>query len=238
MQAKEANTNPLPRHLAIIMDGNRRWAQKKLLKRNLGHLEGAKNLKQIISECSKLGVGYVTVYAFSTENWKRSKEEVGELLKLLSRFLNDEIDQITKQDIKVNIIGDVEKFPDDIKSRIRDVVDKTKDFKGLNFNIALSYGSREEIVMAMKNVAEDYSKGILSEIDESVIQQYLYTKDIPDPDLIIRTSGEYRLSNFLLWQAAYAEFYFSDKLWPEFDKKELHLALRDYANRDRRFGTG
>ncbi len=228
----------LPRHIAIIMDGNRRWSKINHLKVSNAHNEGAKNLKNIIYECSDLGINYLTVYAFSTENWNRSEQEISSLIKLFYNFLAQDINEILAYNIKINIFGDLEKFPEDMKEKIDDLVVKTKSSSGLNLNVALSYGGREEITMAVRSIAEDYKKSHITEINKEIIAKYLYTKDIPDPDLLIRTSGEYRLSNFLLWQLAYSEFYFSKKLWPDFDKKELHFALKDYARRERRFGAG
>ena len=224
----------LPNHLSIIMDGNRRWAKKKLLNRKVGHYEGAKNLKKIITECITLGIKYLTVYAFSTENWNREKKEINELMNLLNSFLDNDIEEIINNEVRINVIGNLTKFPKEIRERINNIESKTKKFKKFCLNIALNYGSREEIVSAVNTIINTkFSKKELTEKDFS---QYLYTHNIPDPDLMIRTSGEYRLSNFLLWQSAYSELYFSKKYWPEFNEKELHKALLDYAMRKRRFG--
>ena len=228
----------LPNHIAIIMDGNRRWSKVNSLDINNGHHAGAKNLKNIIFECNKIGVNYLTVYAFSTENWNRSQTEISDLISLFYYFLSQDINELINENVKLNIIGDLSKFPDDMRDKINELILKTNNSTGLTLNVALNYGSREEITNAVKLIAEDYKSQELSEITSNTIEKYLYTKDIPDPDLLIRTSGEYRLSNFLLWQLAYSEFYFSEKLWPDFDKKELHFALKDYALRERRFGAG
>ena len=224
----------LPKHLSIIMDGNRRWAQKKSIQRKLGHYEGAKNLKKIILECLKLKISYLTVYAFSTENWNRKKLEVDELTTLLEDFLENSVKELLEYDIAIRVIGDLSKFSKKIQTQLTDLQNKTKKSQELSLNIALNYGAREEIIYAVNSLLQEKTK--LSNITTDQFSKYLYTKDIPDPDLVIRTSGEYRLSNFLLWQSAYSEFYFSKKLWPEFSVKELHKALLSYTKRKRRFG--
>jgi undecaprenyl diphosphate synthase len=237
MQNKIAS-NLLPNHIAIIMDGNRRWGKANQHQADSAHYEGANNLKKIIYECSDLAIKYLTVYAFSTENWNRSKEEVDDLISLFYKFLSQDINEIIDYNIKIKVIGDISKFPADMNQKINNLINQTNNSTGLTLNVALNYGSREELTMAMNLIAEDYKQGKIKEINQKLVKKYLYTKDIPDPDLLIRTSGEHRLSNFLLWQLAYSEFYFSKKLWPDFDKKELHFALRDYASRERRFGAG
>lgn len=224
----------LPEHVAIIMDGNRRWAKKRLLQRKAGHYEGAKNLKKIIGESIKLEIKYLTVYAFSAQNWHRNDSEVDELITLLSNFLKGENKDIIDNEIKINILGDVTKFSQNIQQKLEDIRLKTEKFNKLYFNIALNYGSREEIVFAINSfLQKNVSK---NNITEEEFVKYLYTHDMPDPDLVIRTGSECRLSNFLLWQAAYSELYFTRKLWPEFSEKEFHKALLDYAKRKRRFG--
>jgi len=231
---KQLEKKLIPNHLAIIMDGNRRWATKRLVQRKVGHYEGAKNLKKIISECIKLEINYLTVYAFSTENWHRDDNEINELMELLDNFLGGEQEDIIKNGIKINILGDTTKFSKKIQHKLYDITNSTRNNTKLHFNIALNYGSREEIILAVNTFMEDKSKA--EKLTEKKFTKYLYTKNIPDPDLMIRTSGEYRLSNFLLWQSAYSELYFTKKLWPEFNEKELHKALLDYGQRKRRFG--
>lgn len=222
-----------PNHVAIIMDGNRRWAKKNKISKNLGHYEGAKNLRKIVEECLKINLKFLTVYAFSTENWSRSEEEVNDLMSLLNKFLSDESKLFNEKKIKLNILGDISRFPSDIQDKVTSLSNETKDNNFLTLNIALNYSSRDEIINAVNRIINDKNQSISKE----VFIKYLYTADIPDPDLIIRTSGEYRLSNFLLWQAAYSELYFTKKLWPEFDVKELSNALIEYSRRERRFGT-
>ncbi len=222
-----------PNHVAIIMDGNRRWAKKNKISKNLGHYEGAKNLRKIVEECLKINLKFLTVYAFSTENWSRSEEEVNDLMSLLNKFLSDESKLFNEKKIKLNILGDISRFPSDIQDKVTSLSNETKDNNSLTLNIALNYSSRDEIINAVNRIINDKNQSISKE----VFIKYLYTADIPDPDLIIRTSGEYRLSNFLLWQAAYSELYFTKKLWPEFDVKELSNALIEYSRRERRFGT-
>jgi len=222
-----------PNHIAIIMDGNRRWAKKNKISKSLGHYEGAKNLRKIVEECLKINLKFLTVYAFSTENWSRSEEEVNDLMSLLNKFLSDESKLFNEKKIKLNILGDISRFPSDIQDKVTSLSNETKNNNSLTLNIALNYSSRDEIINAVNRIINDKNQSISKE----VFIKYLYTADIPDPDLIIRTSGEYRLSNFLLWQAAYSELYFTKKLWPEFDVKELSNALIEYSRRERRFGT-
>ncbi len=223
----------IPRHIAIIMDGNRRWAKKNKISKNLGHYEGAKNLRNIIEESIKINIKFLTVYAFSSENWNRSKEEVNDLIALLKKFLTEESDRFSEQNIKLNILGDTSKFSIDIQEKLTELSKETVNNNKLILNIALNYSSRDEIVNAVNYIIQKNKKLITKE----EFAKYLYTASIPDPDLIIRTSGEYRLSNFLLWQSAYSEFFFSKKLWPDFSIKELHLAIAEYSKRERRFGT-
>lgn len=228
----------VPRHVAIILDGNGRWARSKGMPRNYGHAQGSKNVERICEEAWRMGIKYLTVYAFSTENWNRPKEEVDALMKLLRNYMKTCLKTAAKNDMKVRVIGDKTRLDEDIRSRIAELEEATKNNGGLNFQIALNYGSRDEIVRAVRKIARDAKDGKLEpeSITPEVISSYLDTHDIPDPDLLIRTSGEERLSNFLLWQLAYSEFYFTDVLWPDFTKEELMKAIEQYNSRDRRYG--
>lgn len=228
----------IPNHIAIILDGNGRWARAKGMPRSYGHVKGCSNLETICDIMKELGVKYLTVYAFSTENWKRSKEEVESLMKLFRNYLKKCIKISEKNKMRVKIIGDVTAFDEDIQNKIIELEEFSKDYTELHFQIALNYGSRDEIVRGMRRMAADAAEGRIrpEEIDEDVIGNYLDTAGIPDPDLLIRTSGEQRLSNFLLWQLAYTEFYFTDVPWPDFDKAELVKAIETYNHRDRRYG--
>lgn len=228
----------IPQHVAIIMDGNGRWAKKRLLPRNMGHKAGAKVVEQICEDAYNLGIKYLTVYAFSTENWKRSAVEVTGIMNLLRNYLKDCIERASKNNMRVRIIGDKSALDDDIVKRIDELEKKTACYDGLNFTIALNYGGRDELVRAVSKIAADAGNGILSDkdIDEELIGSYLDTRELPDPDLLIRTSGELRISNFLIWQLAYTEFYFTDVLWPDFDVEELKRAVRYYNGRERRYG--
>ena len=223
-----------PKHLSIIMDGNRRWAIKNSVPRKMGHYQGAENLKRIISYLSKTKVKYLTVYAFSTENWNRDNQEVDELLKLLDNFLDTELSGLIKKEIKIRALGNIEKFPKIIIDKIKKIEEATKNFSKLQFNVALNYGGREEIINAFNTYISSDKK---IDLTEDNLKNYLYIQDLPNPDLIIRTGGEIRLSNFLLWQSAYAELYFSKKYWPDFNKKDLYNAFLNYSNRKRRFGV-
>lgn len=228
----------IPNHIAIILDGNGRWAKAKGMPRSYGHVKGCANLETICDDMKELGVKYLTVYAFSTENWKRSRGEVEGLMKLFRNYLKKCIKISEKNKMKVKIIGDVTAFDEDIQQKIRELEEFSKDYTELHFQIALNYGSRDEIVRGMRRMARDAAQGRLrpEEIEEETIGNYLDTAGIPDPDLLIRTSGEQRLSNFLLWQLAYTEFYFTDVPWPDFDKAELIRAIETYNHRDRRYG--
>lgn len=228
----------VPQHIAIILDGNGRWAKAKGMPRNYGHAQGSKNVERICEEAYKMGVKYLTVYAFSTENWSRPKEEVDALMKLLRNYMKTCLKTAAKNRMKVRVLGDKTRLDKDIRTRIDELEKATVDNDGLNFQIALNYGSRDEMIRAMKKMAADCKNGKLEveDISEKVFETYLDTHDIPDPDLLIRTSGELRLSNYLLWQLAYTEFYFTDVLWPDFTKQELEKAILHYNNRDRRFG--
>ncbi len=227
----------LPQHIAIIMDGNRRWAKREGLDTPSGHKEGAENLKRIARYANKIGIKYMTVYAFSTENWKRSQAEVGAIMKLLKFYLRDFFNNY-KDDIKINVIGRKDNLHEDLKEEIEKAVEKTKNNTGMILNIAFNYGGRDEIVHATRKIAEQVKDGKLNveEIDEKTFANNLYTANQPDPDLLIRTSGEERISNFLLWQIAYTEFVFSNKYWPEFSEADLDEAIKMYQQRTRKFG--
>lgn len=228
----------VPQHVAIILDGNGRWAKAKGMPRNYGHAQGSKNVERICEEAWRMGIKYLTVYAFSTENWNRPKDEVDALMKLLRNYMKTCLKTAAKNDMKVRVIGDIEPLDEDIKKRISELEAATVDNGGLNFTIALNYGSRDEMTRAARRMAQDCAAGKLAPetIDESVFESYLDTHGIPDPDLLIRTSGEQRLSNYLLWQLAYSEFYFTDVPWPDFTKDELVKAVEEYNHRHRRFG--
>lgn len=228
----------VPQHIAIILDGNGRWAKKKGMPRNFGHAQGSKNVERICEDAYKLGVKYLTVYAFSTENWKRPKDEVDALMGLLRNYMKTCLKTAEKNRMRVRVLGDKTALDEDIRNRIAELEDATKNNDGLCFQIALNYGSRDEMIRAMKKMCEDckQDKFDVKDIDEKRFESYLDTHGIPDPDLMIRTSGELRLSNYLLWQLAYSEFYFTDVLWPDFTKEELIKAIEYYNNRDRRFG--
>ena len=228
----------VPQHIAIILDGNGRWAKAKGMPRNYGHAQGSKNVEKICEAAYKMGVKYLTVYAFSTENWSRPKSEVDALMKLLRNYMKTCLKTAEKNRMRVRVIGDKTGLDEDIRNRIAELEEATKDNGGLNFQIALNYGSRDEIKRAMVRMAEDVEKGVLlpQQITEDVISDYLDTRALPDPDLLIRTSGEERLSNFLMWQLAYTEFYFTDVAWPDFDKKEFEKAIDKFNHRDRRYG--
>ena len=228
----------VPQHIAIILDGNGRWAKAKGMPRNYGHAQGSKNVEKICEEAWRMGIKYLTVYAFSTENWSRPENEVAALMKLLRNYMKTCLKTAAKNDMKIRVIGDIEPLDDDIKSRIRELEAATTDNGGLNFTIALNYGSRDELTRAAQKMAKDCAEGKIKaeEIDESVFETYLDTHGIPDPDMMIRTSGEQRLSNYLLWQLAYSEFYFTDVPWPDFTKEELIKAVEAYNHRDRRYG--
>ena len=228
----------VPQHIAIILDGNGRWAKAKGMPRNYGHAQGSKNVEKICEEAWRMGIKYLTVYAFSTENWSRPENEVAALMKLLRNYMKTCLKTEAKNDMKIRVIGDIEPLDDDIKSRIRELEAATTDNGGLNFTIALNYGSRDELTRAAQKMAKDCAEGKIKaeEIDESVFETYLDTHGIPDPDMMIRTSGEQRLSNYLLWQLAYSEFYFTDVPWPDFTKEELVKAIEEYNHRHRRFG--
>ena len=228
----------IPKHIAIIMDGNGRWAKKKGLSRDHGHREGKKSAKEIVESCARLGVKNLTLFAFSSENWNRPKLEVELLMGLLLNSLRSELKELKKNNIKLETIGDLSRIPFLVRKFLKKVCEETKDNDLMTLTLALSYGSRDEIINSVKEIADKVKNNIISaeKIDESLINQHLYTRNLPDVDLMIRTSGEKRISNFLLWQSAYAELYFSDELWPDFKTEHLMIAINDYQNRERRFG--
>lgn len=230
--------NNIPKHIAIIMDGNGRWAKQRKLPRSMGHKAGVETIRRILKEADRLGVEYMTLYAFSTENWKRPKDEVDALMKLLVQYLTNEVEGLHQNGVVLKILGDIDALPDVVKERIYEAIDLTKNNEGIVLNVAFNYGGRDEIVRAIKNIVSDVESGNVNEenIDQNLISNYLYTKDSPDPDLIIRPSGEQRISNFLLWQCAYSEFWYSNVNWPDFSESDLQKAIYDYQNRDRRFG--
>ncbi len=220
------------------MDGNGRWATKNSMNRILGHRKGAEAVRDVVKSCRKLGIKYLTLYAFSVENWLRPKEEVKALTKLLKNYLEEELDEMMDNDIRLMAIGDIEALAGGVKTVLRDAIEKTSGNKGMCLNLALSYGGRDEIVNGVKKIVKDIKSGTVKEntITKDMFSKYLYFPEMPDPDLLIRTSGEYRLSNFLIWQLAYTELYFTEVLWPDFSKEHLFEAIADYQRRERRFG--
>lgn len=228
----------IPQHVAIILDGNGRWAKSKGMPRNYGHMEGAKTVEKICEEAWRMGIKYLTVYAFSTENWKRPREEVDALMKLLRNYMKSCLKTAAKNNMVVRVIGDKTGLDDDIREKIEELEKASANNSGLNFQIAINYGSRDEIVRSVRKIMEDVKAGKIEadQMDEAVFDSYLDTAGIPSPDLLIRTSGEQRLSNFLMWQLAYTEFYFTDVPWPAFTKEDLEKAIEKYNSRDRRFG--
>ena len=228
----------IPKSIAIILDGNGRWAERRNLPRAMGHKAGCETLEKTVEDCVRLGVACLTVYAYSTENWRRSALEVGALMKLLRFYMVKLIDVANKNNVKAVMIGDESRFEPDIRKGIKKLIEATKNNTGMVFAFAINYGGRDEIKRAVENIADDVESGKISksDISEELISSYLDTKNLPDPDLLIRTSGELRVSNFLLWQIAYSEFYITDTLWPDFDKEELLKAIESYSHRQRRFG--
>jgi undecaprenyl diphosphate synthase len=235
---EQININNLPKHIAIIMDGNGRWAKQKGRLRVFGHENGTKSVREITEACAELGIDNLTLYAFSTENWKRPKFEVQTLMKLLISSLKNEINTLQKNNIKLNTIGNTAELPKKVQRELLDVIEQTKSNTRMTLTLALSYGSRDELLNTIKQISIKVKNNIISpeKIDESVINEHLYTRNLPDVDLLIRTSGEQRISNFLLWQIAYAELFFTDVLWPDFTKDNLYDAILCYQNRERRFG--
>ena len=230
---------PLPQHIAIILDGNGRWARKRGLPRTAGHQEGAMNVREITKLCANIGIKALTVYAFSTENWKRPDEEVKFLMKLPIRFFDEFAPELVENNIRLNVIGNIDELPKDLQQKVLEITDLTKDNTKMTLTIALNYGSQHEIKQAIKFIATDVKNGDLEveDINETVIENYLMTSDLPPLDLMIRTSGELRISNYLLWQLAYAELYFTSIAWPDFKEEQLYEALLDYQKRNRRFGS-
>ncbi len=228
----------IPVHIGIIMDGNGRWAKKRFMPRLFGHKFGVEALRSVIKRASSLGVGYLTVYAFSTENWNRPQDEVSGLMELLVNYLRSEVDELHENKVRVKCIGDIEALPETAKREIENAYQKTKDNTGMTLNLALNYGGRDELRRGVVKIAERIQRGeiVPNEITDAMIGESLFTAGQPDPDLLIRTSGEQRISNFLLWQLAYTEFYFTDILWPDFDAKELDKAIQVYNQRNRRYG--
>ena len=235
--AGEREMPGLPRHIAIILDGNGRWAKRRGLPRTAGHAVGAENFRKIATYCKNIGIDYLTVYAFSTENWKRPEDEVKTIMRLLRRYLDEAIDTMERDHIRMKIFGDVEGLSPELQALVKKTDEISKRYEGFQANICLNYGGRDEIVQAAKRYAADLAAGTAeAELTEEAFGNYLYSAGIPDPDLLIRPGGEQRISNFLLWQCAYAEFYFTDVLWPDFDTAELDKAIAAFQSRDRRYG--
>jgi undecaprenyl diphosphate synthase len=232
------NPEKLPGHMAIIMDGNGRWAKERMLRRIVGHRKGVETVRTIVEECSRLGIRYLTLFAFSSENWLRPKTEVRALMALLKRYVRMEAQRMMQNNIRFNIIGNCSDLPSDVNLELDKAMVRTSGNSGMTLTLALSYGGRQEIIHAATLLASDLSSGKVrqGEVDEALFEKYLYSFGMPEPDLLIRTSGEMRISNFLLWQLAYTELYFTDVNWPDFDITELHKALRNYQARERRFG--
>ena len=238
MTIEDIDKNLMPKHIAIIMDGNRRWAKEKGIDTKLGHKAGAETLEKIASYANEIGLKYLTVYAFSTENWKRTKEEVGALMILLRNYLDKFLNRESLRNIKIRVLGNIDNLDNGLQTSINKIVEKSKDNTGLTLNIAFNYGGRDEIVRAVKNISKQVKedKIDLNDIDEDLVTNSLYTKREPDPDLLIRPGGELRISNFLLWQLAYTEFLFIDKYWPDFTENDLLEAIHTFEKRNRKFG--
>ena len=225
-----------PRHIAIILDGNGRWAKKRGLPRTAGHAVGSETFRKIATYCKNIGVEYLTVYAFSTENWNRPADEVGTIMKLLGKYLNEAIETMERDHIKMKIFGDIGKLPPELQKLVEKTDEISSRYEGFQANICLNYGGRDEIVNAARRYAQDLAEGKAAELTDASFSDYMYSAGIPDPDLLIRPGGEQRISNFLLWQCAYAEFYFTDVLWPDFTPEELDKAIAEFHRRDRRYG--
>jgi len=238
LQDRLLGSGDVPGHIAIIMDGNGRWAQKRGLPRIAGHHEGVNSVRDIVEACGQLGVKYLTVYAFSTENWKRPQEEVSLLMRLLLKALRDEKDRLHQNEVKLKVVGDIAALPQDVQDELLDGIEKMKDNKGLTLILALSYSGRWDITNAIQRMYDEIRSGNLKkeQITQELITNYLATKDFPDPDLLIRTSGEFRISNFLIWQIAYSELFISEEFWPSFRRKQLYEAVANFQRRERRFG--
>ena len=228
----------LPRHVAVIMDGNGRWAKARMLRRIVGHRKGVETVRVIVEECSRLGIGYLTLYAFSAENWSRPKTEVHALMALLKKYIRMEVPRMQQNNIRFNVIGAREELPPDVRQVVSDAIAVTSGNTGMTLTLALSYGARQEIIRACRGIAADIAAGRIAAdaVTEKDLARHLYTADMPDPDLLVRTSGETRVSNFLLWQMAYTELYFTEVNWPDFTVQELHKAFNDFRQRERRFG--
>ena len=228
----------IPKHIAIIMDGNGRWAKKRKLPRTVGHKAGVETIRRVIKEAHILGVKYLTLYAFSTENWKRPDDEVSALMKLLVEYLRSELAELNRNGVVIKVLGDITKLPKEAQMEVLNAIEITKNNTGVVLNIAFNYGGRDEIIRAVKLVSKEVENGNISieDINEEIFEKYLYTSNTPDPDLIIRPSGEQRISNFLLWQCAYSEFWYSNVCWPDFKEEHLRKAIYDYQHRDRRYG--
>ena len=236
----ESKAEALPlKHVAIIMDGNRRWAKERSRPSAQGHKEGVKSLKRLVRYVGEKSLDYLTVYAFSSENWQRKQEEVSYLLKLFGDVLSNEFAELAENRVRLNFIGDLEKMPERLKKSMDESMEKTRNNKGLSLQVAINYGSRQELATAAKRMAEDVKKGLVDpeEVDENLLSRYLYTSEIPDPELLIRTGGEMRLSNYLLWQSAYTEFYVTQTLWPDFKPEDFDLAIEEFKSRNRRYGV-
>lgn len=234
----DIDTSLLPVHIAIIMDGNGRWAKKRFLSRIKGHEKGAEAVRTVVRNCREIGIPILTLFAFSTENWQRPKHEITALMALLKKFLRSEIYELMNKNIRFNVIGQIEKLPEDVKISVKETKDLTKSNDGMLLNLALSYGGRAEIVKMVRDIAIKAKEGIINydSITAELVSEHLYTRGMPDPDLLIRTSGEMRISNFLLWQIAYSEIFITDTLWPDFGEDEFISIIKEYQNRERRFG--
>ena len=235
-KAEEIDFGNLPRHIAIIMDGNGRWAKKRRMPRTAGHAVGAETFRKIATYCKDIGLDYLTVYAFSTENWKRPQEEVDAIMRLLEKYLLEAIEKMERDKVKMKFFGDTGVLSPRLRELIANTEEISKRFEGCQVNICLNYGGRDEMVRAMRRYAAEVAEGRENNIDEAGVSDYLFSAGIPDPDLLIRPGGEYRLSNFLMWQSAYSELYFTDTLWPDFDRKEINRAIAEFQRRERRYG--
>lgn len=235
-QAEEVDFNNLPRHIAVILDGNGRWAQKRNLPRTAGHAAGAETFRKIATYCKEIGLQYLTVYAFSTENWKRPQNEVDKIMELLEKYLFEAIERMEKDRVKMEFFGDISVLSPKLQTLIARTREISKGYDGCQVNICLNYGGRDEIIRGIMKFAEEYKQGTVSELSEDGFSRYLYSANVPDPDLLIRPGGELRLSNFLMWQSAYSELYFTDTLWPDFTDKEINKAIAEFQRRDRRYG--
>ena len=235
-QAEEVDFNNLPRHIAIILDGNGRWAQKRGLPRTMGHAAGAETFRTIATYCKEIGLEYLTVYAFSTENWKRPQAEVDTIMELLEKYLFEAIDRMEKDKVKMEFFGDVSVLSPKLLGLIERTREISKHYDGCQVNICLNYGGRDEIIRGIMKFAEEYKQGAVTELTEESFNRYLFSAGVPDPDLLIRPGGEVRLSNFLMWQSAYSELYFTETLWPDFTKADINAAIAEFQRRDRRYG--